>query len=62
MAKLKAPKTIYLKELEKEQIEEIAEKKNRERVENGKSELSISTHIHMLLQIGIDKEIKKYLN
>lgn len=56
MKKQKAPTTIYLKELEREELEQIAEEKNRRRIEQGKKELTISTHIHQILQIGIDIE------
>ncbi len=59
MKKQKAPTTIYLKELEREELEQIAEEKNKRRIEQGKKELPISTHIHQILQIGIDIEMRQ---
>lgn len=56
---VKSPKTIYLKEMEKEELELIANIKNIEREREGKKSLSISTHIHLILQIGINAELKR---
>lgn len=59
MKLVKSPQTIYLKELEREELELIANIKNIERAKNGKKSLSISTHIHMMLQLGINAELKR---
>lgn len=59
MKLVKSPQTIYLKELEREELELIANIKNIERVKIGKKSMSISTHIHMILQLGINAELKR---
>lgn len=59
MKLVKSPQTIYLKELEREELELIANIKNIERIRDGKKSLSISTHIHLMLQIGINAELKR---
>ena len=56
---VKSPKTIYLKDQEKEELELIANIKNIERAKTGKKNLGISTHIHMMLQLGINAELKR---
>lgn len=56
---VKSPQTIYLKELEREELELIANIKNIEREQDGKKSLSISTHIHLILQLGINAELKR---
>lgn len=56
---LKSPQTIYLKELEREELELIANIKNIERKQENKKELSISTHIHLIMQIGIETELRR---
>lgn len=55
---VKSPQTIYLKDLEREELELIANIKNIERMKEGKKMLSISNHIHMMLQLGINAELK----
>lgn len=56
---VKSPQTIYLKELEREELELIANIKNIEREKEGKKGMSISRHIHMMLQMGINSELKR---
>lgn len=56
---VKSPQTIYLKELEREELELIANIKNIERAQEGKKSISISTHIHIMLQLGINAELKR---
>ena len=48
---VKSPQTIYLKDLEREELELIANIKNIERTKEGKKILSISNHIHIMLQL-----------
>ena len=59
MKLVKSPQTIYLKELEREELELVANVKNIARVQEGKKSLSISTHIHLMLQLGINAELKR---
>ena len=56
---VKSPQTIYLKDLEREELELIANIKNIEREREGKKILSISNHIHIMLQLGINAELKR---
>lgn len=49
----KSPKTIYLKDEEKEALQIIAEQINKQRNEQGKSPLKISVIIHKALERGI---------
>lgn len=56
---IKSPQTIYLKEIEREELELIANIKNIARAREGKKALSISTHIHLMLQLGINAELKR---
>ena len=56
---VKSPQTIYLKDLEREELELIANIKNIERTKEGKKILSISNHIHIMLQLGINAELKR---
>lgn len=56
---VKSPQTIYLKDLEREELELIANIKNIEREREGKKSLSISNHIHIMLQLGINAELKR---
>ena len=46
----KVPKTIYLKDEEKEALQIIAEQINKQRNEQGKSPLKISVIIHKALE------------
>ena len=56
---VKSPQTIYLKDLEREELELIANIKNIERTKEGKKILSISNHIHIMLQLGINAELNR---
>lgn len=59
MTEIKIPKTIYLKDYEKEDIREIAELKNKKRIAEGKKPMPISTHIHDIIKIGIKHELER---
>lgn len=59
MKMVKSPKTIYLKDSEKEELELIANIKNMERAKTGKKSLGISSYIHLMLQLGIDAELQR---
>ena len=59
MKMVKSPKTIYLKDSEKEELELIANIKNMERAKTGKKSLGIFAYIHLMLQLGIDAELKR---
>ena len=56
---LKCPKTIYLKDSEKEKAEELARLVNDKRVIEGKKELHITYIIHQILEKGLNDNIKR---
>lgn len=56
---LKCPKTIYLKDSEKEKAEELTKLVNDKRVIEGKKELHITFIIHQILEKGLTDNIKK---
>ncbi len=56
---LKCPKTIYLKDSEKEKAEELARLVNDKRVTEGKKELHITSIIHQILEKGLTDNIKR---
>ena len=56
---LKCPKTIYLKDSEKEKAEELTKLVNDKRVIEGKKELHITSIIHQILEKGLTDNIKK---
>ena len=56
---LKCPKTIYLKDSEKEKAEELARLVNDKRVIEGKKELHITYIIHQILEKGLTDNIKR---
>lgn len=56
---LKCPKTIYLKDSEKEKAEELTKLMNDKRAIEGKKELHITSIIHEILEKGLTDNIKK---
>ncbi len=56
---LKCPKTIYLKDSEKEKAEELTKLMNDKRVTEGKKELNITSIIHQILEKGLTDNIKR---
>ena len=56
---VRATQTIYLKDTEKEELELIANIRNIERAGQSKKSLGISSYIHLLLQQGINAELKR---
>ena len=56
---LKCPKTIYLKDSEKEKAEELAQLVNDKRATEGKKELHITFIIHQILEKGLTDNIKR---
>ena len=56
---LKCPKTIYLKDSEKEKAEELTKMINDKRVQEGKKELHITYIMHEILEKGLTDNIKK---
>ena len=56
---IKCPKTIYLKDSEKEKAEELTKMINDKRVQEGKKELHITYIMHEILEKGITDNIKK---
>ena len=56
---VKCPKTIYLKDSEKEKAEELTKMINDKRVQEGKKELHITFIIHQILEKGLTDNIKK---
>lgn len=56
---LKCPKTIYLKDSEKEKAEELSKLVNDKRVIEGKKELHITYIIHQILEKGLTENIRK---
>ena len=56
---LKCPKTIYLKDNEKEKAEELTKLVNDKRVIEGKKELHITSIIHEILEKGLTDNIKR---
>lgn len=56
---IKCPKTIYLKDSEKEKAEELARLINDKRVIEGKKELHITYIIHQILEKGLTENIRK---
>lgn len=56
---LKCPKTIYLKDSEKEKAEELTKMVNDKRVIEGKKELHITYIIHQILEKGLTENIRK---
>ena len=56
---LKCPKTIYLKDSEKEKAEELTKLVNDKRVKEGKKELHITYIMHQILEKGLTENIKK---
>ena len=56
---VKCPKTIYLKDSEKEKAEELARLVNDKRVTEGKKELHITYIIHQILEKGLTENIRK---
>ena len=56
---IKCPKTIYLKDSEKEKAEELARLVNDKRVIEGKKELHITSIIHQILEKGLTDNIKR---
>lgn len=56
---LKCPKTIYLKDSEKEKAEELTKMVNDKRVIEGKKELHITYIIHQILEKGLTDNIKR---
>lgn len=56
---LKCPKTIYLKDSEKEKAEELTKLVNDKRVIEGKKELHITYIMHQILEKGLTENIKK---
>lgn len=56
---LKCPKTIYLKDSEKEKAEELTKLVNDKRVTEGKKELHITSIIHQILEKGLTDNIKR---
>lgn len=59
MRVVKAPKTLYLKDCEQENIEVIANIRNLERTEKGKKELNVSNYIHEIIEKGINDELER---
>lgn len=56
---LKCPKTIYLKDSEKEKAEELTKMVNDKRVIEGKKELHITSIIQQILEKGLTENIKR---
>lgn len=56
---VKCPKTIYLKDSEKEKAEELTKMVNDKRTIEGKKELHITSIIHQILEKGLTDNIKK---
>lgn len=56
---VKCPKTIYLKDSEKEKAEELTKMINDKRVQEGKKELHITYIIHQILEKGLTENIKR---
>lgn len=56
---IKCPKTIYLKDSEKEKAEELTKLVNDKRAIEGKKELHITYIIHEILEKGLTDNIKK---
>lgn len=56
---IKCPKTIYLKDSEKEKAEELTKLVNDKRVTEGKKELHITSIIHQILEKGLTDNIKR---
>lgn len=56
---LKCPKTIYLKDSEKEKAEELTRLINDKRVQEGKKELHITYVMHQILEKGLTDNIKR---
>lgn len=56
---IKCPKTIYLKDSEKEKAEELAKLLNDKRAKEGKKELHITSIIHQILEKGLADNIKR---
>ena len=56
---LKCPKTIYLKDSEKEKAEELTKMVNDKRVIEGKKELHITYIIHQIFEKGLTDNIKR---
>ena len=56
---LKCPKTIYLKDSEKEKAEELTKLVNDKRGIEGKKELHITSIIHQILEKGLTENIKR---
>ena len=56
---LKCPKTIYLKDSEKEKAEELTKLVNDKRLIEGKKELHITSIIHQILEKGLNDNIKR---
>lgn len=56
---VKCPKTIYLKDSEKEKAEELTKLVNDKRVTEGKKELHITSIIHQILEKGLADNIKR---
>lgn len=56
---VKCPKTIYLKDSEKEKAEELTKMINDKRVQEGKKELHITYIMHEILEKGLTDNIKK---
>ena len=56
---VKCPKTIYLKDSEKEKAEELTKMINDKRVQEGKKELHITSIIHQILEKGLTDNIKR---
>lgn len=56
---LKCPKTIYLKDSEKEKAEELTKLVNDKRAIEGKKELHITSIIHQILEKGLTDNIKR---
>lgn len=59
MRAVKAPKTLYLKETEQENMELIANVRNIERKERNKKELNVSNYVHEILEKGINSELER---
>ena len=56
---LKCPKTIYLKDSEKEKAEELTKLVNDKRAQEGKKELQITYIMHQILEKGLTDNIKR---
>lgn len=56
---LKCPKTIYLKDSEKEKAEELTKLVNDKRAQEGKKELHITYIMHQILEKGLTDNIRK---